>query len=619
MSEGSFAEPPARRPRVSRPTPSHLFAQRQVAETAPANSGEVGPRATRAIPALAATDDSAPADAPPLRSEPPPTHVEGLPEYPPDLVFIVSADGTVLYVNRPVGPRGEEDVIGSDLYDWIFPDQHAVVRKCLARVFASGCADGHDLHGIQQHDADAWYECRISPNLRGGSVVSATIIARDVTRYKRSEEALLDREAEAMRLLAERSADLEKAKTELAARRNESNEGQATLRRFRPLLDEAGEAIFITDGRSRRLIDVNETACRWLRRPREELIGHEVRGLGLEFQVLPPAELDRQFTETRDTQRPLILDGGIHRRTDGSTFPVEVTVAHHTDGENEYVLAVVRDVKGRRAAEEALRESEARYRSLFEQSWDAVYLTTRAGEIVEANAAALALFGYGPDGLIGMDARELLPNANDIRTFQQQMAEGGSVHDLEVQLRAADGHRFPGRVSASCRRDPDGTLRGYQWLVRREQTTQPVTDAGTGTAGAAGTAATRAPRATVLIIEHEDRVLAEARSALEHAGMRVLTAATPERGLEVYQAHRDEVAAMVLEAALGESASGKVVREVRRLDPDAQIVLVSPDDPSAVAERFSQLGIGAYLRKPAHPLTLVQTVRDLLHSSGNGA
>ena len=39
------------------------------------------------------------------------------------------ADGTVLYVNRPLGKRGEEEVIGSDLYDWIFPEQHLLVRE----------------------------------------------------------------------------------------------------------------------------------------------------------------------------------------------------------------------------------------------------------------------------------------------------------------------------------------------------------------------------------------------------------------------------------------------------------------------------------------------------------
>ena len=46
-------------------------------------------------------------------------------------MLIVRADGAILYVNRPLGRRGEEDIIGTQFYDWVFPDQHQAVREAL--------------------------------------------------------------------------------------------------------------------------------------------------------------------------------------------------------------------------------------------------------------------------------------------------------------------------------------------------------------------------------------------------------------------------------------------------------------------------------------------------------
>ncbi len=603
MSESPLAEQEPRRQRVSRPTPAHLFQQRQAAE--PPGSSEVAapaPRATRVIPALAGID--VPASGTPT--------TEPVPDYPPDLVFIVRDDGKVLFVNRALGQRAEDDVIGSEIYDWVFPEQHQVVRECLGRVFSSGRGDRHELNGLQQHDPDAWYECRVSANLRDGKVVSATIIARDVTRFKQAEIALRAAFAEKEQLLEERTADLDTAKRDMARRPSDGDTARRELERFRAVVDEAGEAMFVTDSATRRVVDVNETACRWLRQERAEVIGRAADELGIEFQVVPPESADLVFTETRDARRPFVLDGGVHRRTDGSTFPVEVAVTWHHVGEQEYVLAVVRDVKGRREMEEALRETEAQYQALFDQSWDAVYLTTRAGEIVKANQSAIGLFGYASEDLIGLDARELMPRAEDIRAFQQGMAEDGRVEALEAHFRSKTGGEFAGQLSATSRRDAQGRLLGYQWVVRHEA----------ANGSAAGDSAEETPgvgdHRSVLLIDAEQRVLDETRSVLEHAGLRVLTATEPGEGATLFRAHAGEVGATVMATALSETASGKAVRTIRELDPEARIVLVSADDPYAVAERFSDVRISAYLRRPAHPLTLVQTVRDLVAAASNG-
>ena len=94
----------------------------------------------------------------------------------------------------------------------------------------------------------------------------------------------------------------------------------------------------------------------------------------------------------------------------------------------------------------------------------------------------------------------------------------------------------------------------------------------------------------------------------------MLTAQDSTRGLEVLNAHARELAAAIVAVSLSDSAAADLIGEVRAASPEAHLVLVSPDDPFALSERFGDLHVAAYLRRPAHPLTLVQTTRDLVNA-----
>ena len=134
----------------------------------------------------------------------------------------------------------------------------------------------------------------------------------------------------------------------LAAREREHRESEE---RYRTLLDQASDAIFVTDGTSK-LVIVNQSACEMLGYTRQELVGRDAREL-ISRDSLERVPF-RNASELRE--RPLVLAEREMIRKDGSRLFVEVSARHMTDGRTQ---AIVRDVTDRRNAADAMHRLEA--------------------------------------------------------------------------------------------------------------------------------------------------------------------------------------------------------------------------------------------------------------------
>ena len=99
-----------------------------------------------------------------------------------------------------------------------------------------------------------------------------------------------------------------------------------------------------------RLLDVNRQACEGLGYTREELLSMSVADIEAGYE---PGSLEKLWSQI-GSGSPRTL-GGIHRRKDGSTFPVEIRVGVFEDEERPLMLALVRDVSGRRESEVKIR------------------------------------------------------------------------------------------------------------------------------------------------------------------------------------------------------------------------------------------------------------------------
>jgi PAS domain S-box-containing protein len=152
-------------------------------------------------------------------------------------------------------------------------------------------------------------------------------------------------------------------------------------------------------------------------------------------------------------------------RKDGSVIWVEMfaNLVEHL-GQPAIQGAII-DITERKRAEEALRQSEEKFRSLFEDSRDPVYITTRAGAFVNVNDSFLALFGLTRDELARMQASDLYARPEDRTRFLANMQERGAVRDYELQLKKSDGTIIDALLSTTLWRSDDGETLGYQGII----------------------------------------------------------------------------------------------------------------------------------------------------------
>jgi PAS domain S-box-containing protein len=115
------------------------------------------------------------------------------------------------------------------------------------------------------------------------------------------------------------------------------------------------------------------------------------------------------------------------------------------------VLVNSRDVTGRRRAEQALRESEARFRGVFEGSLDAELIFRASdGRTTEVNQAFSRIYGYAPEEVLGRTAREIgfWARPDDLERFLRDLSERGEVRALETVFRARGGAEISSTITA---------------------------------------------------------------------------------------------------------------------------------------------------------------------------
>jgi len=123
---------------------------------------------------------------------------------------------------------------------------------------------------------------------------------------------------------------------------------------------------------------------------------------------------------------------------------------------------------------------------------------------------------------------------------------------------------------------------------------------------------------TILVVDDEKGVRSVARAALERSGFHVLTSADGREGIRLFQLHRGEVVALMIDLTMPEFSGEEVLLAVRTLDPTVRVIVTSGYWDDSTRERLAELGADAFLRKPWDPEGLRNTLRELLATEGVG-
>ncbi|OWY20568.1 PAS domain S-box protein [Sphingobacteriales bacterium UPWRP_1] len=135
-------------------------------------------------------------------------------------------------------------------------------------------------------------------------------------------------------------------------------------------------------------------------------------------------------------------------------------------GKVAQIIGTIQDITAYKEAQEMLIQSRERYKVVFEQSQDAIYMTTRSGELMEYNTSFLNLLQITPETVnhININNYYHLPKQRD--AFHQKIEQEGSVKDFEIKFKRPDGEIIDCAVTATLWKSLEGEIMGYHGIIR---------------------------------------------------------------------------------------------------------------------------------------------------------
>ena len=246
----------------------------------------------------------------------------------------------------------------------------------------------------------------------------------------------------------------ERKRAETALRESEN--------RYRTLFEMNPLPMWVYDFESLRFTAVNDAAVRHYGYSREEF-------LGLTLRDIRPAEDIEIMERAVGTVGPRSGPNHYrHQKKDGRVIDVEITSFEFVSGGRRSRLVIAQDVTARMRADDELRESEERYRELFENANDVVYTHDLEGIVTSMNLAGERICGYSRDEIIGRHIHELLvPEHKERASDAMAKKLNGEVSATfyEVEMWSKDGRRIPLELSTRLIYR-DGHAMGVQGIGR---------------------------------------------------------------------------------------------------------------------------------------------------------
>ena len=311
---------------------------------------------------------------------------------------------------------------------------------------------------------------KVGPINSGAEVLVASVIGRLRDLHQKLSNELVQRRASQDQLdkrTRELTATTEGLKNEVAERQLAEEGLRESEERYRLLFGNVADGIayIALDGTFLAVNGELETMLGW---SREELVGQHCAKVAT-ASAAALWEERMLLTLAGENVSSLFETEGVHK--DGRTVPLELRtrVIQDAQGNPAGYQAIVRDITERQLAEEGLRQSEARYRLIFDSASDAIITFRLDHTIISMNPEAEAMTGYSEHELVGQRATVYLTpdSARHVEERMRQWMTGGKgPPTIECEGVRKDGVIVPFEGRTVFLRDEEGTPVGYQGIFR---------------------------------------------------------------------------------------------------------------------------------------------------------
>ncbi len=364
-----------------------------------------------------------------------------------DTVWTMKMDGTFTYISPAVARlRGytSEEAVRIPLDQTMTPATLEHVRKLFAEEEKKPESERWsdrilELEQIRKDGSAVWTEVSIRAIRNAdGNVIGLQGSTRDISIRKQALDAL---------------------------RKSEE--------RYRAVVEDQTEVIcrFKADGT---FTFVNDLYCRFFGKSRDELLGTSWQPVVVP-EHLP--EVERKLAELSVTNPVAVVENCVNSG-DGRIHWMQFVNRGFFDEQGQLIeiQSVGRDITERKRAEEALQDSERRYRLLYETMRDAFVHTDMDGRILDSNTAYQTMLGYTPDELATMRYVDLTPSRwHEIEDgiVKQQIIPRGYSDVYEKEYRRKDGTVYPVELRTFLLHDTSGQPCGM-WAIVRDVTSRKL-------------------------------------------------------------------------------------------------------------------------------------------------
>ncbi|PKG33716.1 PAS domain S-box protein, partial [Methanoregula sp.] len=362
----------------------------------------------------------------------------GMAERISDIVLMVDKDLCLTYVSPSflnLSGKSEADLLGKPLaIDRLTPREQELIRAAFQQNRDLKTTGPLEIAYSTPQKGSLILEFHGVPIQRDGVFQGVQLLAHDITNLRRAQDEIRS----AYEQLAAAQEELRGQYDEIARSRQEVTESED---QYRTLFEGAHDAIFIADRKT--FLTCNHSAEMLFGCSKDQLVNNTILDFSPEYQP------DGERSQERAREKIDAALSGVpqtfewqHVRHDHTLFDAEISLNRVLIGGTYYIQGIVRDITGRKKAETALRESEKKFSTVFENSPVAHTLVSAAdGKFVDVNDAFVRGTGYAREEVLGKTAEDLqlfvVPAEREMLTTL--LMEQKEIAGPEVSFRTQSG------------------------------------------------------------------------------------------------------------------------------------------------------------------------------------